>query len=194
MEESLKDVRNAIVEAARTVFGKYGFKKTTMDEIAEAAHKGKSSLYHYFTNKEEVFQAVIEKEFSMLEKIIVDTMKKEETPQGKMRAYVIARMEALNRLANFYSAFKDEYLESYSFIQKMRQRYDEYEINMFKEILREGVQKGIFVVKDLDLYAFAIFTAMKGLEYYYATENDIARIQENINSLFEILFNGIMKQ
>jgi len=42
-----KDVREIIIEAARGIFARFGFRKTTMDEIAQLAHKAKSSIYHY---------------------------------------------------------------------------------------------------------------------------------------------------
>ena len=50
--------KQQIIEAAGVIFERYGFKKTTMDDIAYAAGKGKSSLYYYFKNKEQVFEAV----------------------------------------------------------------------------------------------------------------------------------------
>ncbi len=59
-------VKHSIIEVARETFARYGFRKTTMDEIAVAARKGKSSLYYYFASKEEVFQAVVEQEAGIL--------------------------------------------------------------------------------------------------------------------------------
>jgi len=188
------EVRANIVTAAREVFGRYGFRKATMEEIAQAARKGKSSLYHYFKSKEEVFQAVVEKEGNILEKEIEQTLEKEKTPQDKLRMYTIKRMEILNRVANFYSAFKDEYLENYAFIQKLRKKYDNWELMTIKGILQEGLDKRVFVIKDLELYAYAIVTTMKGLEYHWAIQKDTSKMKNGINSLFEILFNGIMKR
>lgn len=188
------EVREIIVNAARDVFGRYGFRKATMDEIAQAARKAKSSLYHYFKSKEEVFQAVVEKEGSIMEREMDDALQKAETPQEKLRTYTIKRMEILNRVANFYSAFQDEYLENYAFIQKLRKKYDNWELMTIKNILKEGVDRNIFVVKDLDLYAYAIVTTMKGLEYHWAIQKDISKMKDGINSLFGILFNGIMKR
>ena len=49
-------VRDNLVNAARQLFTRFGFEKTTMNEIAMEARKGKSSLYYYFTSKEEVFR------------------------------------------------------------------------------------------------------------------------------------------
>ncbi len=58
--------RENILKIAREIFSKYGFKKTTLDDIANAVRKGKSSLYYYFESKEDLFQAVIMKEVDIL--------------------------------------------------------------------------------------------------------------------------------
>ena len=58
--------RENILKIAREIFSKYGFKKTTLDDIANAVRKGKSSLYYYFESKEDLFQAVILKEVNIL--------------------------------------------------------------------------------------------------------------------------------
>ena len=69
MQESAnkKDAnRDAILEIAQEIFSKFGYKKTTLDDIANAVRKGKSSLYYYFSSKEDLFQAVIMKEVDIL--------------------------------------------------------------------------------------------------------------------------------
>jgi AcrR family transcriptional regulator len=50
----------AILKAARRLFGERGFAATTMDEIAEAARVAKGAVYHHFTTKETLFEAVFE--------------------------------------------------------------------------------------------------------------------------------------
>ena len=51
-----------IVSSARGLFEKFGLKKTTMEDIAKEAGKGKSSLYYYFESKYEIFEAVVDQE------------------------------------------------------------------------------------------------------------------------------------
>jgi AcrR family transcriptional regulator len=194
VDKSLKATRDAIVSAAREVFAQYGFKKATMDDIAHAVHKGKSSLYHYFKSKEEVFRAVVEEEGSILEQELMHAIKKENTARKRMKAYVITRMLALNRLANYYSTFKDEYFENHLFIEELRDQYDRFEIELIKGILTFGVEQGEFMIKDLELTAFAIVTAMKGLEYYWAMEKDLKSLEQKMDSLFEILYDGIARK
>ena len=56
---SISDVskHNGILEAAFTQFIQYGFQKTTMADIANAANISRPSIYTYFDNKEEIFKA-----------------------------------------------------------------------------------------------------------------------------------------
>ncbi|NLY91049.1 MAG: TetR/AcrR family transcriptional regulator [Firmicutes bacterium] len=191
---SENDVRQNIIDAAREIFARYGFRKATMDEIARAARKGKSSLYHYFKSKEEVFQEVVEQEATEVKAEIARAVAAEKTPQQKFRAYVVTRMTAFKRVANLFTAFKDEYLESYSFIERLRENYNRYEIETIAAILKEGLEKGIFAVKNLELTAYTIFIAAKGLEYSWALEPDMKQVEINIDSMLDILFNGLVKK
>ncbi len=190
----LGENKKMILEAAQEVFGRYGFRKTTMEDIARGARKGKSSLYHYFNSKEEIFKEVIEKEVDELKKEIEKTIAAEKSFKEKIRLYVITRMRAIKRLANLYTAFEEEYYESYSFIQEFRQKYDEYEIGFIGGILKDGVEQGVFKIKDVGLTAFSIFTAIKGLEYYWATKHDEASLEKNLRSLMDVLFYGIARE
>ena len=186
-----EDKREIIVKVAQTLFARFGLNKTTVQEIAKAAHMGKSSIYHYFKTKEDIFKAVIDKESSLLSEEVNKAIEKATSPQEKLRAYIMTRMLYLKKLANFYSALKDEYLEHYSFVEKVRRKDVEKEINTVKVILKEGVDKGLFTIRNLDLTSFAIVTALKGLEYPWTVKVKMPAIQKSIDSLLEILFNGI---
>jgi AcrR family transcriptional regulator len=187
-------VREIIIDTAGSIFARFGFKKTIMDEIARAVHKAKSSIYHYFQSKEEIFQAIVTKEGAMLKREIKNAIASEDNPQKKLRAYVITRMHILRRLANLYSALKDEYLQHYGFIEKIRKEYDRTETALVKEILRDGVEKGMFMVKNLDLTANAIIVALKAFEYPWTKEENISKIEQDIDVLLGVLFYGLVKR
>ncbi len=51
----------AILDAARRLFGERGFAVTTMDDIAQAAHVAKGAVYHHFKTKEALFEAVFDR-------------------------------------------------------------------------------------------------------------------------------------
>lgn len=52
--------RHALLDAARTLFGKQGYAATSLDEVAHAAKVTKGALYHHYAGKQELFAAVYE--------------------------------------------------------------------------------------------------------------------------------------
>ncbi len=189
-----EEIRDHIIEAARGIFSRFGFKKTTMDEIAMAMHKGKSSIYYYFISKEEIFAAVVEKEANILRNDLHNALKDISDPKEKLKAYITTRMYGFKRLSNFYEAIKSDYLSHLDFINKIRVKYDENEIKNISDILQEGLNAEIFKIDDINLASIAIFTAIKGLEIPLFWSVDDHDLDKRIDSLLSILFYGMAKR
>lgn len=189
-----EEVKEAIITVARHIFSRFGFRKTTMDEIALASRKGKSSIYYYFTSKEEIFQAVVEKEAELLKTELINAIAEVEDPREKLKVYVMVRMKTINKLANFYNAIKDEYLSHLDFINQIRIKYDKDEIQMVENILEEGVKNNEFQIENTALAAIAIVTALKGMEIPMFWENEEHNLQKRLDDLINILFYGVIKR
>lgn len=186
------DVKDSIVTVAQKMFQHYGFRKTTMDEIAQAARKGKSSLYYYFESKEDVFQAVVEKEAANLRSELTVKVQECSSAMQKLRVYINVRMNGFKNWGNLYGALKDEYLSNFGFIEKIRTKYDHNEIESIKNIIQEGIESKEFRPLNVALAAKTIVVAMKGLEVPLLIEPDVKRNFKNeINDMLEILFHGI---
>jgi len=56
MVRTTVSTRERILEAAFTLFGRYGFKRTSMEDIASEAGLSRAALYLQFRNKEEIFR------------------------------------------------------------------------------------------------------------------------------------------
>jgi AcrR family transcriptional regulator len=52
--------RQALLRAARALFGEQGYSATSLDEVAQAAQVTKGALYHHYSGKQELFAAVYE--------------------------------------------------------------------------------------------------------------------------------------
>jgi len=183
-----------IVDVAQRLFAKYGFKKTTIDEIAHSAHIAKGSIYYYFDSKEDIFRAVLDKENRLWSQKVREVINRASTPQEKLRAYLVTRMKYLSKLTNFYSALREEYLEHYSFVENIRKKYFREEIEIVKAILKEGTEKRVFQIEDLELMAFVIVATLKGLEYSWTMEIPTPDIEKRIDLLLKVLFNGLLKR
>jgi AcrR family transcriptional regulator len=187
-----EETRDAIIQIARNIFGKYGFQKTSMNQIANANRKGKSSLYYYFNSKEDVFKAVLEQETSMLRGEILAAISEYDDPKDKLKAYIHIRMNGFKKLLNLYDAIKNEYLSHLQFIDNARKNHDESEVNTIKSILDDGVVRGFFSVPNTTDAARAIVTAMKGLEYpFFVSQDSPEIVNTQIEALLNILFYGI---
>jgi AcrR family transcriptional regulator len=189
-----EEAKLKIIETARSIFSHYGFKKTTMEEIAQATRKGKSSIYYYFENKEDIFKAVVEKE---AEEIRIELHKKiaeVEDPIERLKIYITVRMRKFNKLTNFYSALKSDYLSHFEFIEEIRKSYDLDEVKAISGIIQDGIEKGIFAIDDPQLSAIAIVTAMKGLEVPIFVSKEHENFEIRLNNLVNFLFYGIVKR
>jgi AcrR family transcriptional regulator len=189
-----EEARMKIIEIARNIFTHFGFKKTTMEEIALATRKGKSSIYYYFDSKEEIFKAVVEKEAEELKEELYKKIADIEDPIERLKVYITIRMRKLNKLTNFYAALKSDYLSHLEFIEQIRKSYDLDEVRVVAGIIQEGIERGKFSVEDPHLSAVAIVTAMKGLEVPLFINKEHGNFEVRLNNLINFLFYGIVKR
>ncbi len=188
------EFRARIVSVASKIFSRFGFKKTTMEEIAMAAGKGKSSIYYYFNSKEDIFRAVVEMEASELKKDLIAEVSKVEDPIAQLKTYILFRMRKLKTLVNFYTALKSDYLGQMEFIERIRKDYDQDEIRIVTNILKTGIEKGAFIIDDPELGAVALVTAMKGLEIPLFIKKEHGNIEDRLDNLINFLFYGLVKR
>jgi AcrR family transcriptional regulator len=188
-----KDMRNTIVGIASEVFAKFGFKKTTVDDIAQALRKGKSSIYYYFKSKEDIFKAVVDKEADALREKINIILNSDMGVVDKVKAYVNTRMQAVQVMANYYTLVNERDVNNLDLVEKLRAKYDTEEVSVIKSLLSEGVEQNVFYVKDIDLSAVVLLTAMKGLEVPLFLEHSRTDSLETIlNDMLDMLFYGIV--
>ncbi len=186
--------RENILKIAREIFSKYGYKKTTLDDIANAVRKGKSSLYYYFESKEDLFQAVIIKEAEILAHELEIVINRNTDPVDKLRDYILTKLSTFRSLANFYHALEND-ITAIEFIDEVKLRYEQDEIKMIKRILIEGVRKNEFEIYDFNLVAIGITTAIKGLEMPLSAGNyGNVNLERSVDIILKILCYGIMKR
>lgn len=187
-------VKERIIEAARLVFAKYGYKKTTMDDIAIGAQKGKSSIYYYFKSKEEIFEAVVETESKLLFDDILRSINHPIPAKEKFRIYVFTRLNKIRELSNFYDVLEYNFISPLEFIEELQNKYYQREISILQDILTDGVKKREFNIQDTEIAAIALVTAIKGLETPLNIRGAKKNLERQIDYVLKILFYGIMRR
>ena len=187
-----EEYRKKIIVTSGRIFSRYGYKKTTMDEIAAELKMGKSSVYYYFTSKEEIFEAVVLYEANVLRNELTKAIKSVDSPVGKMRNYVFVRMKTFEKLSNYYNAIFDKNLAHFNFIEMIREKYDREELAILRLIIYDGVRKKVFNVQSSEYTAIAVQTALKGLEVPLFWKKKEIDIEERLNAILDVLFYGIL--
>ena len=80
-----------VLDAAVSVFARYGFRKTSMDEVARAAGVSRQGLYLQFANKEELFRRALEHSFDRQLRAAAAALKDADTP---LEARLVAACDA----------------------------------------------------------------------------------------------------
>ena len=186
--------REKIIRVAEGIFARYGIRKTTMDDIAKGSRMAKSSLYYYFKSKEDIFTEVVRKEAKKFQSSLNLAIDKVTTPQEKMSAYVIAHIQNMRDLSNYYVTLTDEYLEQYGLVEKARSDFVVSEINTLSGLLEEGVRQGIFDVTDSNITAKNFALALRGLEYALITESEAGDVEQDCQAMIDLLLRGILSR
>ena len=137
------DVKEKIVNAALITFSKYGYDRTRMDDVAEAAKVSKGRLYLYFKNKEELFYAISERNIAELKQQLSTLFTgKENLISGSGNFYKNFRSKNTTNLEKVFF----EIIAESSRNLKLRKMLYEQRIKIFDvviEYLNSQMQRGL---------------------------------------------------
>jgi len=185
------DVKNSILEAAKKVFQKWGLNKTTMEDIAHEAGKGKSTLYYYYKSKDEILEVLATSELRGIVNKAKTMVSEETSAKEKLKKYIAASLIEIKNTTSIYPLVKGEIKGNKEFIDKLSKQIDVMEESFIMEILREGLTSGEFNFlheSELSKAANVIVGIIRGLELYLFLDNDDS---EKIDMVTRIIAEGI---
>jgi len=184
-----------IIDTARTLFKKSGFKKTTMGDIARGLGKAKSSLYYYYPSKEDIFEAVLHAEMDALLDQIHQAISEASTSKEKLIAYCRCRLNKLSQLQNLSDALKSEIAELHCVMTDLKSKFDTTHVGLVKSILEEGVRNGEFKklnIDNIEMVAYLMVSSFRGLAMpLMLSGTQCPRLDLQIDSIVDIMVEGI---
>src|ERR1700744_973123 len=85
-------IQEQILQAAKRLFQVHGLHKITMDDVAKAIGKGRSSLYYYYKSKDEIFNAVMDIEINHMLNAMASAVNLVPTVEQKINAFYITKL------------------------------------------------------------------------------------------------------
>lgn len=187
-----------IVDTARELFKRSGFKKTTMGDIARSLGKAKSSLYYYYPGKEDIFEAVLHAEMDELLAQIHEALRRATTSREKLTAYCRCRLIKLKELCNLSDALKSEIGELHELhciMTDLKCQFDTAHVGLVREILAEGVANGEFKKlndQNIELVAYLMVSSFRGLAApLRVSQRQSPKLDLQIDSIVDIMVEGI---
>ena len=159
--------RALLVDVARQLFAKNGFEGTSMNDIAVHANRGSRTLYTYFNSKEEIYFAVIQTELERLYERMEEVARKSIPPEEKMVQLIFAHLEVMKEAVYRNGNLRAEFFRDVWKVESVRKTFDKNEINLFRRIMNEGIDKGGFEIRNVRLAAEIMHYCLKGCEVPY---------------------------
>ena len=156
-----------LVDVARQLFAKMGVENTTMNDIALASKKGRRTLYTYFKSKDEIYLAVVESELDILSDMMKRVAERDMSPDKKMLEMIYTRLDAVKEVVYRNGTLRAYFFRDIWRVEKVRKKFDTKEVLLFKGVLQEGNDKGVFHIDDIDMTANLVHYCVKGIEVPY---------------------------
>lgn len=156
-----------LVDVARQLFAKVGVENTTMNDIARASKKGRRTLYTYFKSKDEIYLAVVESELDILSDVMKRVSEKNISPDRKIIEMIYTRLDVVKEVVYRNGTLRANFFRDIWKVEKVRKKFDSKEMQLFKAVLQEGKEKGVFQIDDVDMTAQLIHYCVKGIEVPY---------------------------
>ena len=161
---SISKTRQKLIDIARQLFAKRGVANTTMNDIAVASGKGRRTLYTYFNSKEEVYSAVIESELERLSDKLDEVAAMKMRPLDKVTELIYTHLSMIRETVVRNGNLRAEFFRNIWMVEKVRKKFDDYEIDLFSKVYQDGKADGEFDIDDVNLVADITHYCIKGLE------------------------------
>jgi len=170
---------------------RFGYRKTTLDDVAAEAGVSRATVYNYFANKEEVFRDIIAQELDRLGEAIRGGLDPADPPEERLLAMVRARHRHLTELKKLYAVALDVGPDLLPMPAAELQAFQDEQVALISSLLREGVDAGRFRQVEIDVLAAAFYSAYRGLEEDLFFQIH-ASLDEGVECLMRTLFVGLL--
>lgn len=192
-----KDTREAILDATDKLLARYGYKKMTIDDLAQEVGIGKGSVYLHFTSKEEIALSQIDRIIDRLKASLLKIGSGSASPEKRLREMLIERVMLRFDSVQHYSQSLNELLAYLrpKLLQR-RKRYFDEEAQIFADVIAEGQRSGVFVTGDAFDLAQTLVTATNALLPYSLSAfelGDRKDVAARTRKTADLLINGLKK-
>ncbi|MFS0774776.1 TetR/AcrR family transcriptional regulator [Neobacillus sp. 3P2-tot-E-2] len=186
------DRKKLILEAAAKSFSLYGYKATTMDQVAKLANVGKGTIYTFFKTKEELFDEIINSLIADIRFEVEGVLDDSASILDNVNNVLVRIHEIRESHQLTIKLIQEERDMGTQTVVEAMQRVEQSIIQYMKAIIQKAINKGEIKACDPEITAFVM------LKMYFSLVIDWQRNhpplkKEEIAKLFELyLLKGLL--
>jgi len=189
-----KQDETVILDAALKVFSRYGYKKSTLEDIANELSMTNTAMYAYATSKRDLYEQTVRYVMKRWQGSVQQAVSEQSTAQGKLTKLCESALFYLAKDAEFCALLRSD-----PGIFPMFPTVDPYEeinrdsVLMIERILQFGQETGEFRAVDASGSAEVLFSIYKNfiIHTYINSEEDYT--SRYLPITLELILNGLLR-
>lgn len=189
--------RDKLIEVARQLFAYKGVENTTMNDIAAASDKGRRTIYTYFKNKREIYNAVVERQSDVVISRLRAVVDSEKPPMEKLVAYLMLRFDILSETAPKHERHRLIFSRDHRRMERIQRLALAKERELFSALLKQGIAEGVFDSEQahrLTSFLTVTFTGVDSCQLQGTFELNGLQTEDVRDNLIKFVTEGIKKQ
>jgi AcrR family transcriptional regulator len=191
-----EDIRDLILDATDRLLARSGYKRMTMEDLAQEVGIGKGTIYLHFPSKEEVVLSHVDRIVERLKVELRRVARGEGPPSERLRRMLVARvMFRFDSVQHYTESLSDLLAALRPGLLARRRRHFEDEAEVLSEVLREGRHIGDFVFKDAGAAARTLLTATNAMLPYSLSARELgerADLEAEATRVVDMLLVGLL--
>jgi TetR/AcrR family transcriptional regulator len=183
--------RVEILKSAAAAYRRRGYHGASVGEIARDLHMTKGSLYYYFKNKEEILYFCHDYSLDILLELLARVEAEGRAPDKRLRQLIVAFVHMIIDELQGTALTMDLRALSPPLLRRIIAKRDLFDRGV-RRILREGMDRGLFVSGDPKLLTFAILGAVNWITRWFDPRGP-ARSEQIAEAFADYLLAGLLR-
>jgi AcrR family transcriptional regulator len=181
-------VKDKILNAAEKRMVKFGYRKVTMDEIAQDLHMSKNTIYKEFVGKEEIAKALVKRLQQQLNAGLDNIEKSQKDP---LRIFSDSVLLLRRQLGPWFEHFFREIPTELPSLWEEFLHYRNEKILDIRSLVENGSRNGIFRRVNPSIATEAYLGAVKAIMNPRFLEQENLTFEQALDAVLDIWSNGI---
>ena len=190
-----KNVRDVILDAADRLLARYGYKKMTIDDLAQEVGIGKGTVYLHFRSKEEIVLSHVDRIVERVLEPLKTIAQSDAAPAEKIREMLVTRvMFRFDSVQHYTESISEVLRDLRGALLERRERYFAQEAELLAAVLKEGQRTRAFRRHDAEETARALVVATNSLLPFSLSTRELGKrkdVEQRVQRIADLLVQGL---